>query len=113
MSTELVDLCRQVLELQQALAQVEHTCGSEHASALSAAQAGTWEWDGRTNRVLWSPETEKIFGIPPGSFNGTYERFFALVHPDDRQRLQAAIAKAVEDRTPYRIEHRIIPPEES
>lgn len=107
MSTELVDLRRQVLELQQALAQVEHTRGSEHASALSAAQ------DGRTNRVLWSPETEKIFGIPPGSFNGTYEGFFALVHPDDRQRLQAAIAKAVEDRTPYRIEHRIIPPEES
>ena len=113
MSTDLVDLRRQGLELQQALTQVEHTRGSGHASALSAAQAGTWEWDGRTNRVLWSPETEKIFAIPPGSFDGTYEGFFALVHPDDRQRLHAAIAKAVEDRTPCRIEHRIITPEES
>lgn len=113
MSTELVDPRRQVRELQQALTQVEHTRGSGHASALSAAQVGTWEWDGRTNHVLWSPETENIFGIPPGSFDGTYEGFFALVHPDDRQRLHAAIAKAVEDRTPYRIEHRIITPEES
>ncbi len=113
MSTELVDLRRQVLELQQALAQVEHTRGPEHASALSATQVGTWEWDSCTNRVLWSPETENIFGIPPGSFNGTYEGFFARVHPDDRQRLQAGIAKAVEDRTPYRIEHRIITLEES
>ena len=113
MSTELVDLRQQILELQQALTQVEHTRGSGHASALSAAQVGTWEWDGRTNRVLWSPETGNIFGIPPGSFDGTYEGFFALVHPDDRQQLQAAIAKAVEDRTPYRIEHRIITPGES
>lgn len=113
MSTELVDLRRQVLELQQALAQVEHTRGPEHASALSATQVGTWEWDSCTNRVLWSPETENIFGIPPGSFDGTYEGFFARVHPDDRQRLQAGIAKAVEDRTPYRIEHRIITLEES
>jgi PAS domain S-box-containing protein len=112
-STEPVDLRRQVLELQQAWAQVEYTRGPRHASALSATQVGTWEWEGSTNRVLWSAEAETIFGIPPGSFDGTYKGFFALVHPDDRQRLSAAIAKAVEDRTPYRIEHRIITPEGS
>ncbi|TKB90615.1 MAG: hypothetical protein E8D40_12825 [Nitrospira sp.] len=108
MSTELVDLRRQVRELQQALAQVEHDRVSAKTSALGAAQIGTWEWDSHTNRVLWSSETEQIFGIPPGSFDGTYETFFALIHPDDRQRLGTAIAKAVEDRAPYRVEHRII-----
>jgi len=111
MSTQLVDLRRQVLELQQALARVEHTQDPGHASALDAAQVGIWEWEGRTNRVLWSPETEKIFGIPPDSFDGTYEGFFAFVHPDDHQRLRAAIEKAVEDRAPYSIEHRIIIPD--
>ncbi len=113
MSTELIDLRRQVRELQQALAQVEQDRVSAQTSALGAAQIGTWKWDSHTNRVIWSSETEQIFGIPLGSFDGTYEGFFALVHPDDRQQLQAAIAKAVEDRTPYRIEHRIITPEES
>ncbi|MDH4252759.1 MAG: PAS domain S-box protein, partial [Nitrospira sp.] len=111
MSTELVDLRRQVHELQQALAQAEQDRFSAQTSALGAAQIGTWEWDSHTNRVKWSSETEEIFGIPPGSFDGTYEKFFALVHPDDRQRLGSAIAKAVEDRAPYRIEHRIITPE--
>ncbi len=110
-STELVDLRRQVRELQQALAQVEQDRVSAQTSALEAAQIGTWEWDSHTNRVLWSSETEEIFGIPPGSFDGTYERFFSLIHPDDRQRLGSAIAKAVEDRAPYRVEHRIITPE--
>jgi len=113
LSTELVDLRRQVHELQQALAQAEQDRVSAQTSALGAAQIGTWEWDSHTNRVIWSSETEQIFGIPPGSFGGTYEKFFALVHPDDRQRLSAAIAKAVEDRTPYRIEHRIITLERS
>jgi PAS domain S-box-containing protein len=109
LSTELVDLRRQVRELQRALAQAEQDRGQ--ASALDAAQVGTWEWDGGTNRVLWSAETEAIFGVPPGSFDGTYEGFFARVHPDDRQKLHAAIAKAIEDRAPYRIEHRISGPD--
>ena len=113
LSTELVDPRRQVPELQRTLAHAEQGRAVGHTSALDAAQVGTWEWEGSTNRVLWSAETETIFGIPPGSFDGTYEGFFALVHPDDRQQLGAAIAKGVEDRTPYRIEHRIITPEGS
>lgn len=108
-STEFIDLHRQVLHLQQTLAHAEHNRTSGQTSALGIThQVGTWEWEGPTNRVRCSPEAEHIFGIPPGSFDGTYERFFALVHPDDRQRLGAAITKAVEDRTPYRIEHRIV-----
>ncbi|TKB69072.1 MAG: PAS domain S-box protein [Nitrospira sp.] len=110
LSTELVDLRSQVLELQQ-LAQIAQDQVSAQTSVLEAAQIGTWEWDSRTNRVLWSSETEQIFGIPPGSFDSTYEKFFALVHPDDRQRLGAAIGKAVENLAPYRVEHRIITPE--
>jgi PAS domain S-box-containing protein len=108
-STELVDLRRQVFELQQALANAERPT-PVHVSALAPPQVGTWEWEDRTNRVIWSPETEQIFGLSPGAFDGTYQRFFTLVHPNDRQRLGAAIAKAVEDRSPYRIEHRIITP---
>ena len=108
MSTELVDLRRQISELQQALANTEQSRSPAHLSALGAAQVGTWEWESSTNRVIWSPETERIFGLPTGSFDGTFQGFFRLVHPDDGQRLGAAIAKAVENRSPYRIEHRII-----
>ena len=111
MSTELIHLRRQVLELQQVLALMERTRSPEQASALGVAQVGTWEWESRTNRVIWSPNTEQIFGLPPGSLDGTYQGFFTLVHPDDRQQLDAAIAKAVKDRAPYQIEHRIITPD--
>ncbi|OQW33141.1 MAG: hypothetical protein A4E19_07325 [Nitrospira sp. SG-bin1] len=109
LSAELVRLRRQVSELQQALTHAQYSpAPANHLSALGAAQIGAWEWEGRTDRVIWSSETEQIFGLLPGSFDGTYAEFFTRVHPEDRQRLSAAIAKAVEDRTPYRIEHRII-----
>ena len=110
---ELAHLRHQVIELQRALADAAQTTPFAPVSALGAAQVGTWQWDQHTNRIIWSPETEHIFGIPPGSFDGTYERFFSLVHPDDRHRLGAAIANAVEDRAPYQIEHRIMTPQGS
>lgn len=107
-SAELIQLRRQVVELQQALAQSEQGHRLTHASALGAAHVGTWTWESETNRVSWSPETERIFGLRPGSFDGTYEGFVALVYPDDRQRLSHAIASAVAERTFYLIEHRIV-----
>lgn len=109
-SAELIQLRRQVVELQQALAQSQQNHRLPHASALGAAQVGTWAWESETNRVSWSAETEQIFGLRPGSFDGTYEGFFALVHPDDRPRLSDAIATAVAEHTFYLIEHRIILP---
>ena len=108
--SELVHLRHQVLELQQALAHAKQDPSSAQTSALGAAPAGIWEWDRRTNRVIWSSEVEQIFDLPPGTFDGSYERFFALVHPDDRHGLSAAMAKAVDDQSCYRIEHRIITP---
>ena len=109
-STELTQLRQQVVALRQALARSEQGARLAHESAFEAAQVGTWEWESDTNRVSWSLQTEQIFGLPPGSFDGTYEGFFALVHPDDRQRLSHAIATAVAERTFYLIEHRIITP---
>lgn len=100
----------QALELQQALVQMKQGGPSTETMGFRAGQVGTWEWDRKTNRVRWSSETEQIFDLSPGTFDGSYEGFFALVHPDDRHPLSDAIAKAVEDHAPLRIEHRIITP---
>ena len=109
-AAELTDLRRQVVELQQALAQSEQDRRLAHASALGVAQVGTWAWESDTNRVTWSPEAEQIFGLRPGSFDGTYESFFAVVHPDDRHRFSHALATIIAERTAYLIEHRILMP---
>ncbi len=76
--------------------------------ALESARMGTWNWDIRTGQVTWSEGVEDIFGLAPGTFDGTFERYLSLVHPDDLAALQEAIAAALEEDTKYYVEHRIV-----
>jgi PAS domain S-box-containing protein len=78
--------------------------------ALEAGAMGTWEWDVRTNRVEWSPGLERIHGLPPGGFGGTFADFQREIHPDDRERVLGAIARAVVRREPYAVEYRLVTP---
>ncbi len=79
--------------------------------ALSAARLGTWEWDIKSNRVIWSRETEHTFGVQ--GFAGDHEAWTRLVHPADREYAAAYVARTLRDRSAseYLIEHRSILPD--
>jgi PAS domain S-box-containing protein len=80
--------------------------------AMVAANMGTWDWDIGTNKVTWSEKVEGLFGLKRGSFDGTYETYVTLLHPDDRDHVQFAINAALEGKvSPYRVLHRIIRPD--
>jgi PAS domain S-box-containing protein len=44
---------------------------------------GHWEWNSLTDENRWSPEIEALYGLPPGGFEGGYQGWARLVHPDD------------------------------
>jgi PAS domain S-box-containing protein len=79
--------------------------------ALSAADAGAWEWDIQTNTVVWSDENFKLLGLDPKSDRPSYERWLSCVHPDDKARVESAIQWAVEQRSDLNMEFRIILPD--
>ena len=81
------------------------------ARAQKIAGLGSWNWDITTDTVAWSEELYNICGIEPGGFGATYESSLALVHPDDRDRVQATIAKSLGDHRPYVFDLRIIRPD--
>ena len=64
--------------------------------AQEVAGVGTFEWDIRNNVNRWSPEIERLYGIPEGSFGGTYEDWAALVHPDDLAEAERSVQEALE-----------------
>ncbi|PZV12016.1 MAG: hypothetical protein DCF22_13215 [Leptolyngbya sp.] len=76
--------------------------------ALAAAQMGLWDWNLVTGEIVWSPEHEQLFGFVLGSFDGRYETFEARLHPDDRARISEAIQQALQHRTLYQHEYRVI-----
>lgn len=43
------------------------------ALASEAAGVGTFEWDLKRDRIVWSPELARIYGVAPGTFDGRYE----------------------------------------
>jgi PAS domain S-box-containing protein len=76
--------------------------------ALRGAKMGVWEWDIETNAVSWSDNVEEIFHLAPGSFKGTYEAYLALLPPEDRTRVTAAINRSLQENEEYFVEHQII-----
>jgi PAS domain S-box-containing protein len=79
--------------------------------ALDAANMGTWDWDLRTPSVRWSENMERIHGLLPGTFDGTFQSYEREIHPEDREQVHASIRKALTGGVPHEVEYRIVAPD--
>jgi PAS domain S-box-containing protein len=74
------------------------------------AHLGSWELDLETQKLIWSDEVYRIFGLVPQEHVATHAAFMEFVHPDDREALNLAYFNSIkEGKEGYEIEHRIIP----
>ncbi|MDH5510349.1 MAG: EAL domain-containing protein [Nitrospinota bacterium] len=78
--------------------------------AQSIAHIGNWDWDMVTNELKWTDEIYRIFGLEPQQFEATYEAFVDRIHPDDRDKVNDMVLRAVERKEDYFIEHRVVRP---
>jgi PAS domain S-box-containing protein len=74
------------------------------------AEMGSWEMDMESGRITWSREQLRIHGLDPDRPARTEADFLALVHPDDRARVVAAMQRLVATREPFTVEYRIVRP---
>ena len=81
------------------------------ALAAEAGRLGAWEWEVQTGRVIWSRELERIHGLEPDSFPGTFEAYQQDIHPDDKATVLQTIRSSVDGRQPHRLEYRIVLPD--
>jgi len=89
-------------QAQEALRQSEFYL----AEAQRVSHTGSWYLDVVHNRLSWSEEAFRIFGIQRGT-PLTYETFLAAVHTDDRALVDQAWKKALLGAA-YDVEHRIL-----
>ncbi|BAY32282.1 two-component hybrid sensor and regulator [Nostoc carneum NIES-2107] len=68
------------------------------------ARLGSWEFDLQTREITWSEEVFRNFGRNPEHGTPTYEELQQLIHPDDRDRHNLLVQRAIEQAQPYSIE---------
>src|SRR5262245_983382 len=79
--------------------------------ALDAGDMGTWVWDLTVGKIEWDDNLERLFGLAPGEFDGSFDTYASLVHPDDRDRALTAVRHGMERGEPWRFDHRVIWPD--
>jgi diguanylate cyclase (GGDEF)-like protein/PAS domain S-box-containing protein len=72
---------------------------------------GTWEWNIKTNDLLWSEQVPRLLGYLTSKLDTTYENFLNAIHPDDREQVVTAINNCIEFGAEYNIDHRVIWPD--
>ena len=83
------------------------------AEAQRLAHLGGWEWQVSQNILRWSDEVYRIFGLEPESFTPSWALLIERVFPDDRERVNREVDKAIQARSPIEIEYRIMRPDGS
>lgn len=77
--------------------------------ALLAGELGLWHCDLPFDKLIWNTKVKEHFGLPLDA-EVDINLFYALLHPDDRERTRQAIEQSIENHGTYDIEYRTISP---
>ncbi|HSO27756.1 MAG TPA: GAF domain-containing protein, partial [Anaerolineales bacterium] len=89
-----------ILESQQRLAEAQRI-----------AKLGSWERDLRKDKAYWSDELYELYGVSPGAFDGSFNTFLNLVHPDDKPEFVRSIETTFQNPGPFQLNFRILRPD--
>ncbi len=99
-----LSLKHQVLQRTKAL--------KENESLLKQAQLvghlGSWRLDHHNGQLQWSDMVFRLFELDPEVFKPSYDNFIHAIHPEDRNFVNQAFTQAIENRTKYNIEYRLL-----
>ncbi len=79
--------------------------------AERVAHLGSWTWNLDTNEIVWSDELYRILGLSVQSVEPNSERYFAAIHPEDRERVQESTRRSLRAGIPEVIEFRLVRPD--
>jgi diguanylate cyclase (GGDEF)-like protein/PAS domain S-box-containing protein len=102
-------------ELKREIGEREHVETALRASqdqlrvALESARMGVWEWDIPRGAMHWSERVAALFGLALEQFDGTLQSAMRLIHPDDRERVQADLDACFQGVSPhFALEYRVV-----
>jgi diguanylate cyclase (GGDEF)-like protein/PAS domain S-box-containing protein len=82
--------------------------GERLKEAQEISLLGSWNWDIVANRVEWSHMAYEIYTPDNYPAEPSFVDFTASLHPEDADRVIAAVYSSFENDTPFDIEHRVV-----
>jgi PAS domain S-box-containing protein len=80
---------------EHAAAQVLRESEERLALAVASGSLGTWDFSPLTGVLRWDARSRALFGVPP-EVPVTWDTFVAGLHPEDRARVEALAARALD-----------------
>ncbi len=74
---------------------------------------GTWDWNVKTNEVVWNDNHFRLLGLKPEASTAKYQLWRHAVHPEDVDRIEQAVINALAGHTNFAAEYRVIYPDGS
>jgi PAS domain S-box-containing protein len=78
---------------------------------LDLTHIGCWDWQIATNEVEWNDNHSRLLGLVPGEVPYSYQAWRDRVHPDDIDRVEAAVNQALATHTDFEAEYRVVHPD--
>lgn len=85
----------------------------ELLEAQHVAHVGSWSWDVTKDEITWSDELFCIYGVDPQSFDPSYAAYTDRLLPEERPWITDLIARAIENRSSFKFDHRVTHPDGS
>jgi PAS domain S-box-containing protein len=98
-------------ELEEAHEELRLKSHAQLAEAQALARLGSWEWDITNDKITWSDEMYRLYGLEAQSEPIDYHRYQSLLHPDDREVSGEAVKRSLETGQPFSFDHRIVRPD--
>ncbi len=104
------DLTREIAEHRKARESLSKS-QAQLAQAQKIARLGSWEWDIVEDKVNWSDETCRLYGLQPDQAASSMERCWERLHPDDLSKVTEAFDASVRTHQPFVSDHRVLLPD--
>ena len=102
----ILDLTRQK-QAEEALRRSE----AHLTQAQRLAHVGSWVWQVAGPKVVYlSEECYRVYGFDPQGGMPTWQERLDRVHPEDRAEWQATMDRAIDEKSDYEMEFRVLPP---
>jgi PAS domain S-box-containing protein len=76
--------------------------------ALMGADLGSWDWNLKTGRSVWSERASRMLGYSPGEVETNLRTWKSLVHPEDWPRVSEVLNSHLEGRVSFiELEYRV------